>query len=95
MTDINLIRYGVVTDIDTYAFGDCTSLTSVTIGYSVAAIDSFAFKGCTSLTSIIFTSQTWDITLGYSAFSLGSSAHPVTCTVMSPDNVADGRLDAY
>ena len=41
-----------VTTIGKYAFGGCTSLTSITIPGSVTAIGEFAFAGCTSLTSI-------------------------------------------
>jgi len=40
------------TSIGSYAFGYCTSLTSVTIPNSVTSIESFAFYSCTSLTVI-------------------------------------------
>ena len=42
-----------VTSIGNKAFGDCRSLTSVTIGNSVTSIDGSAFQECSSLTSII------------------------------------------
>ena len=45
------INYSV-TSIGDYAFLDCRSLTSVTIGNSVTSIGSGAFDGCSSLTSI-------------------------------------------
>ncbi len=40
------------TKISAYAFYNCTSLTSVTIGNSVTTIGDYAFNGCTSLTSV-------------------------------------------
>ena len=52
-----------VTEILSYAFNDCTSLTSVTIDNSVTRIVDYAFKGCSSLTSI---------TLGNNVTSIGS-----------------------
>jgi len=41
-----------VTNIGSYAFSYCTSLTSVTIGTNVISIGSCAFSCCTSLTAI-------------------------------------------
>ena len=41
-----------VTSINSYAFRDCTSLTSIEIPASVTSIGSSAFYGCTSLESI-------------------------------------------
>jgi hypothetical protein len=41
-----------VTTIGGYAFGDCTSLTSVSIGNGVTTIGDYAFRYCTSLTSV-------------------------------------------
>ena len=40
------------TTIDSSAFSQCTSLTSVTIGDSVKSIGAWAFRECTSLTSV-------------------------------------------
>ena len=42
-----------VTKIDTYAFSDCTKLTSIVIPESVTAIGNKAFYNCNSLISII------------------------------------------
>lgn len=42
-----------VTSIGSYAFNDCTGLTSVTIPDSVTSIGSSAFRGCAGLTSVI------------------------------------------
>ena len=41
-----------MTSIGSYAFEDCSGLTSVTIGNSVTSIGKSAFEGCSSLTSV-------------------------------------------
>ena len=41
-----------VTCIGNWAFGDCLSLTNVTIPNSITAIEDYAFFACTSLTSV-------------------------------------------
>ena len=41
-----------VTSIGSYAFGGCSSLTSINIPSSVTSIRMYAFEGCSSLTSI-------------------------------------------
>ncbi|MBQ8257729.1 MAG: leucine-rich repeat domain-containing protein, partial [Bacteroidaceae bacterium] len=56
---------GSVTSIDSYAFHDCTGLTSITIPNSVTSIGSSAFSGCSGLTSI---------TIPNSVTSIGSQA---------------------
>ena len=53
------------TKINRYAFNDCTSLTSVTIGNSVTSIGDWAFEFCYSLTSV---------TIGDSVTSIGEYA---------------------
>jgi hypothetical protein len=50
------------------AFGNATSLTSITIPASVTSIDQNAFIGCTSLTSITFASGSQLLTIGQHAF---------------------------
>jgi hypothetical protein len=50
---VNLDLSGsTITGIGDYAFYECTSLTSVTIGNRVTTIEDVAFLGCTSLTGI-------------------------------------------
>ena len=41
-----------VTAINTFAFNDCTGLTSVTIPESITSIGNWAFSGCSGLTSV-------------------------------------------
>ena len=54
-----------VTSIGSYAFYNCSGLTSVTIGNSVTSIGSYAFYNCSGLTSV---------TIGNSVTSIGKSA---------------------
>ena len=65
-----------VTTIDDYAFRDCSSLTSVTIGNSVTIIGYSAFKYCSSLTSVTIPNSV--TTIGSSAFYGCSSLTSVT-----------------
>ena len=53
------------TKISAYAFYNCSSLTSITIGNSVTSIGEYAFYNCSSLTSI---------TIGNSVTSIGEYA---------------------
>jgi hypothetical protein len=63
-----------VTNIGSYAFGSCTSLTSITIGDGVTNIGRWAFYACTNLTGVYFKGN---------APSLGSSVfyNALTATV--------------
>ena len=46
--------------IGSYAFYNCSNLTSVTIGNTVTSIGSYAFENCSKLTSLIFRdNSTW------------------------------------
>ena len=54
-----------VTSIGEYAFYNCSSLTSVTIGESVTSIGEYTFYNCSSLTSV---------TIPNSVTSIGGSA---------------------
>ena len=93
-----------VTTIGSFAFYNCSSLTSVTIGNSVRAIGDFAFDRCTSLTSITIpdsvtsigesafarcTSLT-SVTLGNSVTSIEDSAFS-DCSSLEDINVASGN----
>lgn len=85
-----------VTTIGDDAFLQCTSLASVTIPASVTSIGVTAFTHCTSLVNIFFLGTSWTITnIGVNAFALGTPSASVSATVHSPNNVANGQLDAY
>ncbi|MBQ9715201.1 MAG: leucine-rich repeat domain-containing protein [Clostridia bacterium] len=61
--------------INSYAFEDCSSLTSIVIPNSVTSIDSSAFRGCSSLESIEIPASITSI--GSSAFSGCSSLESI------------------
>ena len=65
-----------VTSIGDYAFGSCTSLTSITIPSSVTSIGDYTFYYCSSLTSIAIPESVTSI--GSSAFSGCSSLTSIT-----------------
>ena len=66
-----------VTEIPIYAFGDCTSLTSVIIPEKVTKIREDAFAGCTSLKSITIPESVTEIERG--AFYDCSSLATLCC----------------
>ena len=85
-----------VTTLGINAFSGCEALASVIIGGGLTTVGERVFAGDYALSAIIFTSSAWTLTdIGSDAFSLGNVTHPVTCTVYSPGNMADGRLDPY
>jgi hypothetical protein len=47
-------------------FGNCSQLTSLTIGENVTSIPNYAFFGCSSLTSVTIPKSVTEI--GYYAF---------------------------
>ena len=75
------------TEIKSYAFYGCRSLTSVTIGDGVTSIERGAFSGCTSLTSI---------TIGNGVTSIGSSAFS-GCSSLTNVTIGDSvtSIDDY
>ena len=79
----------IVTSIGEYAFCDCTSLTSVTIGNSVTSIGEDAFQNCTRLTSVTIGNSVTSI--GYGAFNWCESLKNVTI----PDSVTNIGDNAF
>ena len=65
-----------VTNIGSYAFGECSNITSITIPNSVTWIGSKAFSGCSSLSSITIPNSVTSIT--EEAFSGCSSLSSIT-----------------
>ena len=69
-----------VTKIGSYAFGRCTSLTTVTIPNSVTTIEGEAFSGCTSLASVSIPNSVTSIE--YNTF--------YGCTSLTSVTIGDG-----
>ncbi len=74
---------GSVTSIGSYAFEDCTSLTSITIPDSVTSIGSSAFYSCTSLENV---------TIGNGVESIGSYAF-YGCTSLASITIPDSVVN--
>ncbi|MCI6389186.1 MAG: leucine-rich repeat protein [Ruminococcus sp.] len=79
-TETEYIIPDSVTEIGCYAFYDCTSLASVTIGNSVTSIGNQAFYYCTSLTSI---------TIPDGVISIGDEAF-YGCTSLTSITIGNG-----
>ena len=60
-TETDLTLPSDITQINQYAFSDCSSLTSVTIGNSVTSIGDWAFYGCSSLKSVTIPNSVTNI----------------------------------
>jgi hypothetical protein len=80
-----------VTTIETSAFYDCNSLTSITIPDSVTTIKNGAFHSCSSLTSVTIGNSIANI--GNSAFSYCPSLKTVEClNSINPPLIYDGTF---
>lgn len=80
--------------IDDSAFMQCASLSKISILGTNISIGPSAFYYCTNLTNIYL--QATPVSIGSNAFSLGKNPNNTTrCRVESPNNVANGALDAY
>ena len=78
-----------VTSIGSYAFEDCSSLTSINIPDSVTSISREAFSSCTSLTSITIPDSV--TVIGDYVFSRCSSLTSITI----PDGVTSIGIEAF
>ena len=88
-TDSDYVIPNSVTSIGDFAFGGCTSLTSVTIPDSVTSIGYDAFSGCTGLTSITIPDSITSI--GAGAFEGCTSLTSITI----PDSVTSIGAGAF
>ena len=68
-------------------------MTSLTIGSHIETIGAYAFYGCYALQLITLLAVPQ--TINIAAFALGTDERTVLCQVKSPDNIANGVLDAF
>ncbi len=78
-----------VTEIDSYAFADCTKITSITIPSSVKTIGCSAFSGCTGLKSVNISDSITSI--GEEAFLDCTSLANITIS----DSVTNIKANAF
>ncbi|MGN0797327.1 MAG: leucine-rich repeat domain-containing protein [Christensenellales bacterium] len=71
-----------VISIATYAFSDCSELTTITIPNSVTRIFSYAFNNCSNLTTIIFqgTMEQWNAIDKMKLWDNGTGNYVIHCT---------------
>jgi len=74
-----------VTSIGTFAFYNCSSLTSLTIPNSVTSIDDYAFSNCGSLISVTIPNSVTRI--GYSVFARCSSLTSIYNYAITPQTM--------
>ena len=86
------------TEINQYAFSDCSGLTSITIPASVTSIGANAFYNCTGLTSVIineyiFRNAAYSSSCGYILYYINTAEE----TVYVPANIIDdlGLTNSY
>ena len=81
-TETDLTLPSDITQINQYAFSDCSSLKSITIPNSVTSIGDWAFDKCSSLTSIIIPGSVTSI--GYRAFYSCSNLKQLIAFPLTP-----------
>ncbi|MBR6046885.1 MAG: leucine-rich repeat protein [Bacteroidaceae bacterium] len=70
---------GNVTSIGSYAFSECSNVTSVTIGNNVTSIGENAFSNCSGLTSVRISDLTAWCQISFSKSSSGNSYSNPAC----------------
>ena len=68
----NLVIPNDITQINNFAFYNCSGLTSITIPNSVTEIGNYAFNGCTKLAKITIEDGTKTLSLGYNKYESDS-----------------------
>ena len=82
-----------VTEIESFGFSYCYSLTSITIPESVTSIEEYAFCGCSSLTSIVIPNSVTSI--GEYAFSDCSSLTSITIPFVGESSTSSDGYFGY
>ena len=68
MTNVLFGENSQLTSIGSYAFYNCSGLTSIEIPASVTSVGSSAFSGCSDLKSVLFGENSQLTSIGWSAF---------------------------
>lgn len=84
---INLVIPNSITAIKNYAFGGCSSITSITIPNSITRIGDAAFYSCSSLTSVTIPNSVASI--GEWAFAFCSNLKTVICEAIEVPELGD------
>ncbi len=87
--EVTKVVLTTATEVNSYVFYGCSSLTSATIGDRVTSIGSYAFYNCSGLTSVV---------IGDSVTSIGSYAFAYCSGLTSvdiPDSVTSIGSDAF
>ncbi|MGN0768229.1 MAG: leucine-rich repeat domain-containing protein, partial [Christensenellales bacterium] len=81
-TDTELVLPEDITEINNYAFCDCSNLTSVIIPDSVTSIGDWAFYYCTGLTSVTYngTKAQWNAISKGSSWNYNTGSYTIYCT---------------
>ncbi len=73
----------VVSDVERYAFENCTALKSITLSDEIRTLQTSAFLGCTNLSEVVFGKNLWQV-----RFSVFENCYSLTELVL-PDSVEE------